>query len=68
MNPDVKDILGKVVADTPEYSYWESHRLENALVDEGCYVKSADAQMALKTLAEKIERYYENKLKPRANG
>ena len=41
--------------DTQIYSYWESHQFENALCDEGEYIKVEDVYSALEKLAN-VER------------
>lgn len=59
LEPEVQQILDEVIKKTPDWSNWESHNLENALVDEGEYVKSEDVIDGFKELANKISSHYE---------
>lgn len=54
MKDKLEAIVTKVANEIPEWSYWESHKLENAIVDEGEYIKSEDALSALYRLANEV--------------
>lgn len=63
MNEQIKKLLDDVFDQTPDWSYWESHTFENALTDEGEYIKVEDAYDAMYSLAEKIVSHYEQNKK-----
>lgn len=57
----IEKIINEVADKTPDWSNWDSHSFENALVDEGCYVKSEDVWKALEEVAARVSELYEPK-------
>lgn len=61
MQEQIEKIISEVADRTPDWSNWESHSFENALVDEGEYVKVEDVWKALREVANRVAELYEPK-------